>query len=343
MREPVFLGLCGGGVNGIAHLGILMELSEAGYFDDTQAFFVGTSVGALNLLGVALNFTKEDYLAFLKRIDFPRLVYSNGYFDNLNRFFGRFGANSGRYIHQLVNEEIKKKTGLEEASFEDLHRYDPSKHFYVTATNISKRGIITIFSYQHTPKVKVADAIQASTAVPFLYSSVRFKEDEEGALVKHRKGDHHIDGGIVDNFILHFFDSNRYVELDPETADLVRKAGHNPLMVGIYLLDDEEQIAWIKEGKKPPSLRFSNIVHYGKVVSEAICYAQKNELLRNPVDVKRIIFVNTHGNPPFNFTLDQSIKDLVTNSGRKAAKDFLIQKKMALPEEEKPVFLTSRL
>jgi predicted acylesterase/phospholipase RssA len=67
------------------------------------------------------------------------------------------------------------------------------KTLVITGTNITKRKIV-YFNHQSHPNVKIIDAIQASINIPYYFTKYNID------------GDYYIDGGVLDNFPLYYFD-----------------------------------------------------------------------------------------------------------------------------------------
>src|SRR5205085_8832921 len=118
------------------------------------------------------------------------------------------------YLYNYLRELIKEKTGNVNTTFHDLQNIKSKLQFkdlYVFATKLffmngQPEAQIFIFSHEHTPHTRIADALRASAALPLIFSPIRLKETEKGKYVIHPKGHIYVDGGIVEANPIRVFD-----------------------------------------------------------------------------------------------------------------------------------------
>ena len=165
------IALSGGGIKGMAYLGILRYLYIENMIDSIK-YASGSSIGALYCLYIALkipiDFLENEYMNLLEEINnknylcinkssFGKLLESNGFVSV--EFMTRPAK---KYLKQLYGEEditfieLAKKTGV---------------NIYVNATCVNN-GQRAIFSLEHTPNISVIDAIMASMSVPVMFEPV---------------------------------------------------------------------------------------------------------------------------------------------------------------------------
>jgi predicted acylesterase/phospholipase RssA len=96
----------------------------------------------------------------------------------------------------LIKIIVKKKLGNENATFKDLHEKYPKPQLIITGTNLNTVSQ-DIYSYEHTPDMKLWEAIRISTCVPLYFHSF-FKE-----------GNVLVDGGISNNYPINYFKNER--------------------------------------------------------------------------------------------------------------------------------------
>jgi NTE family protein len=188
----------GGGVKGIAYVGAMQVLEEEGILQDIKRVG-GTSAGAINATLFALGFTNIQVRNILKKLDFNNFMDDSwGAVRDTNRLVNRFGWYKGDFFHEWISGHIKKKLGGPYATFEDL-KEDGKPDLYVYGTNLSTR-FGEVFSHEHTPKMRIADAVRISMSIPLFFSAVRNARD-----------DVYVDGGVLNNYPVKLFDREKYI------------------------------------------------------------------------------------------------------------------------------------
>lgn len=304
MPKPVNLVLSGGGVNGIGHVGAVIELMEHGYLDHVEKI-LGASAGAFIGAGLAINLSKQEMMGFLKELNFPAFLHS----PSVSRFFKRYGACSGQVIRGIINKYIKNKTGLENATYADMQALKGKYQFkdlYVTVVNLSKSKVET-FSHETTPHANIADTMYASMAVPLLFEAMLLKKEADGRFVRDKKGDVYLDGATIDTLPLHYFDNT------------------NPNTLGLYLVTPQIYYR-LTQQKELNSTQFTSFFAYAIHLIETIVFGQKHHAIaREGLD--RIVLINDGGNKQYNFYLDEKTKIALFESGRQAALEYIAKDK----------------
>lgn len=155
----VALVLGGGGSKGLAHVGVLKELEQAGIYPD---LIVGCSSGSVigALYADQPNVSRlEELLIGLKRSDFM----------DFSLFASKFGVVKGKLFKGFLEQNIKAK------EFSELHI-----PFIAVATDL-KTGELVEFSGG-----EIISPIMGSSAVPGVFHPVFYK------------GRYLVDGGVVD-------------------------------------------------------------------------------------------------------------------------------------------------
>lgn len=176
-KHTVALALGGGGARGLAHIGVIKVLEEAGIPID---LVVGTSMGALigcmyaqrnSIAGV-----EEDFKAFLNSEDFVKsglgMFKKN---ENPENFFGQI-AHSIRKRVVINLAQTKKGMASEKRIFRVVEilagqgRIEKTKKpFAAVATNL-ENGNIVIFSHG-----SIKHALVASSAIPGYLPPIRYR------------------------------------------------------------------------------------------------------------------------------------------------------------------------
>lgn len=333
MPEITNLILSGGGTNCLSHSGALITLLKQGYLKNLKRVF-GCSGGAFVGLGAALNYTVDDHTRCLEQTDISKFIsLPRNVGGNISLFFKRFGIFSGKYIRELLNEHLKEKIGVDNATFADLYHYSKIE-FYVCAVNQSKKTI-KIFSFQETPHTSVALAVQASMALPLFFEAVGLKEVTPGKFVLDSRGDLFGDGGLLDNFPLQICD------MISKKQDAAYRKAHS---LGLHIVENENQLKWLERNEPPHSRDFSGwlgLGHYLFGLIKTSAYHQKIEAIRLE-DMQRLILINVEDLSPINFSLDQQTKDNLIQAGKTAAERY-IQKQAHDKDEPEISILRAKL
>lgn len=175
--------------------------------------------------------------------------------------------------------------GLKEKGLRDL---------YVYATNLNVYNAQQ-FSYIDTSDTIVAEAVRASTSIPFFFKAWKFSNGipNEGI---------YVDGGVVLNYPLNVFDANTQPD-DPQT-------------LGFYLYDYQNL-------KSPNSLGYDQIVQYCKSLFETLLQAQDIDFDLDPCMQKRTVRIDDFGILATDFAITDKQKNDLYDSGIKYTADFL--------------------
>ncbi len=314
----------GGGVKGIAYTGAMEELDKRGIVHRIKRAG-GTSAGAINAVLFALNYSNQDIKQILSALDFEKFLDDSwGYVKDTARLIESFGWYKGEFFRNWVAELIAQKTGNKEATFRDLNDQKNKKGFrdlYIVGTNLSTR-FSSIFSYEHTPRTSVAEAVRISMSIPLFFSAV-----------KSVRGDIYVDGGVLDNYPVKLFDRKKYIDdadlrknsLIPdyyEKTNLGLKSWGNNLSPYVYnketlgfRLDSKEEINMFRNHSEPVVHTIDNFFDYTWGLIETIMEAQTNQHLHSD-DWQRTIYIDTLGVKTTQFDLDDKTKEALIQSGR---------------------------
>ena len=186
--------LCGGGMNGICNVGVLLELEARGYIPFLKEW-IGISSGALQALIFATGYTLNQGLEILK-MDFQQITepdFAPGWLLNL-------GYDTGNRLLKFLFALLKERGLKELISFQELFQITGlSFRTFATDMNIGK---LVEFSKERTPDYPIAYAARASMSLPYYFQP--FKCPIKGTLFS--------DGGLVTNFPLHYISEEQRAE-----------------------------------------------------------------------------------------------------------------------------------
>lgn len=142
-KRKLGMALSGGGARGIAHIGVLQALREAGIVPEVlSGTSAGSIVGALHAAG----HTPDDMLDFVKDTSIWRIFTVNLPYDGLTKL---------TYLKKRLTECIA------EDSFEALNH-----PLYITVANLNQGTLRTIHSGC------LFDAVVASSSIPLVFKPV---------------------------------------------------------------------------------------------------------------------------------------------------------------------------
>ncbi len=192
----------GGGVRGIAYVGIMRRLQEKGILSDIKNVG-GSSAGSQMAALVALGFTVKEIEEIM--IELPLESFKDdscGCIRDFCRFFNEFGYNKGEFMDNYFEDIIKCKTGIKKATFKNLYERTHI-HLKITGTCLETESL-EIFDHVNTPDMPVSLAIHISSCIPFFFKAVK------------HNGKTYVDGGCLKNFPLDLFvdDEGRTLAFD---------------------------------------------------------------------------------------------------------------------------------
>jgi NTE family protein len=162
MRQQVGLALSGGGARGLAHIGVLTVLEQAGIAVDCLA---GTSMGGFVAAAYAAGLTAGQLKAEALRLSHPR-----NFLPLIDLSLPRRGLLKGARVYEYVARLLGERT------FDDLL-------LPVTLVAVDLNAACEV----HLTQGLVADAVRATIAVPGVFEPV----ERDGQLL--------VDGGLLNN------------------------------------------------------------------------------------------------------------------------------------------------
>jgi predicted acylesterase/phospholipase RssA len=234
--EHWFYGVfAGGGAKGIAYSGALLAMKNK------NCWFIGVagaSAGAITAALVASGLSPEE---IGNATDSALRQVQTGIWAGLHRLektTGYFPSDGLRvWLDDLLGTQVSRKTGTmpgHNVTFRQLHGATGIE-LNVVAADLSLRRQI-IFSHIETPNCVVADAVVASSSIPFAFPSrlLQVREGNNGRIYHHTV----VDGGVWSNFPMFIFEDNAFrkrYHRDPEEVDPGR-------VIGFLLKEEDDQV-----------------------------------------------------------------------------------------------------
>lgn len=316
----------GGGVKGIAYIGAMQVLEAKGILNMIQRVG-GTSAGAINATLFALGFSIAEQRTILKKLDFKKFMDDDiGVIRDTDRLLNKFGWHKGKFFHKWISQHIKKKLGNPNATFEHLKAAN-KPDLYVYGTNLSTR-FGEVFSVEHTPKTRIADAVRISMSIPLFFAAVR-----------NAREDVYVDGGMLNNYPVKLFDRKKYIapanapkmakETDyykKENKRFLKKSPssspyvYNKETLG-FRLDSKQEIGVFRYGAEPVHHEVEDFMDYIKALVATMMENQANLHIHSD-DWHRTVYIDTIGVKTTDFKLSDAKKQKLEESGKKGTTEY---------------------
>lgn len=296
----------GAGIRGIAYCGALMEMDKTGDLQGIKRV-AGTSSGAITAGLISVGYSPQEIYEIIGGTNFAKFNDGGGIFiGGFSRLKNRFGYYKGNVFLHWMEELIEKKTGNADITFEQLYalaqqdsRY---KELVVTAMCLNKQEPFYFSSYTY-PKMRIADAIRASMAIPYYFEPVIIDKEGKTYKKKEMKPDYDVcvDGGFVSNFPIYVFDKAPF---------------SNDRTVG-FRIDEDKQIANDLSTRELVDIPIEDIGDF----SIAFYYVIKetmNRYMLTEKDWERTISISDCSIGPKVKKLSQEEKDRLIGAGGKA-------------------------
>ncbi len=311
----------GGGVLGIAYLGLLDSLYQRNLITNISSV-AGTSAGAITACLTSFNLPFPELKAMVNSLDYtnipakdasalPRFLSPSSkaefdrLFDNFDcvyRLIKQFGWYSSNYFYNWIKSQIAtqfdatlKAPPYTFADFKDfeLHKEKrPFKDLYMVGTDVTN-GTSSVFSYDSTPYMEVAEAVRISMSIPLFFEAVKTNSEAASPKTSPRI---YSDGGLLYTYPINLFDED---DLPYHT------------------------LGSLIQSERPPS-PINNIVDFIASIISCTTSIQYNIYKSNPVDLARTIEINTGtvSTMDFNIKTEDSTYTYLYNQGYTAAETF---------------------
>lgn len=336
---PYRITFCGGGARIPAHIGAFEELTKRGL---KFKAFSGSSAGALIATLAYLGYNCAEINEIISWFDEDKLLDApiNLSLNTLQSLIQKGGVSSAKSLHQAANYVILNKVMDFISNEKYKHRFAGYQQFlnenifdcpgcitfetlvtlkkicpecelgdqlYITGTDLSSKQS-EIFTQDTTPGMGVADAIIISANLPLAFERI------------HYNGKKYSDGGITNNFPV-----DSFLDKSESSVFLSHKCGVDYTVIGLQFDNGHENEALYSQ-KPVHTWSWLSTQFYGYVTGhyDATDNWRKDlEALRR--HAHQSILIKT---PDLSFgklTLSEELHEMVVESGRKAARDYLDQ------------------
>ena len=179
----------GAEIRGISYIGIIKAIEDLGISEDIKNI-LGVSSGAVFALTLVLGLTSFQLEKIIMALSIDQLF--NFSTDNMLNIEDRYGIDDGEKLQRIFKILFKKILNNENATFRDLHIYNPDKNLIIVGTNLHKKSC-EYFSYDTTPDMPLHIAIRISYSIPLCFKTINYNNVT------------YIDGAFSNNFPINYF------------------------------------------------------------------------------------------------------------------------------------------
>ena len=151
------------------YMGVLSKLKHEGHLDALESLSGASAGGLLGFLFLATKGDLSKVLDFTLEVPVKQIMKIN-----IKNFLKDHGLVSTNKIRRVLSNACTKFMGCEDVTFEELYEWWPIK-FHVSAYCVDLMKTV-YFSVDSHPKLSVLDAVSASIAIPFLFTSLKMND-----------------------------------------------------------------------------------------------------------------------------------------------------------------------
>jgi predicted acylesterase/phospholipase RssA len=148
------------------YLGVLSKLKQMGRLDALEEISGASAGGLLGFLFLATKGDLSKVLDFSLNVPVKQIMKPN-----IRNFLKEYGLVPPKKIRKVLAEACVKFMDRTDITFEELYEFNPIK-FHVPAYCVDLMQTV-YFSVDSHPKMSVLDAVSATIAIPFLFSTVK--------------------------------------------------------------------------------------------------------------------------------------------------------------------------
>ncbi|SHJ59542.1 patatin-like phospholipase family protein [Paramaledivibacter caminithermalis] len=319
----------GGGVLGIAYLGVLNYLYNNGILQRMKRVG-GTSAGAITACLASFSLPFDEMKKIADTLDYKKITQRGESSDfekipavvrkEIARIFGdinciyrlitNYGWYSSEYFYEWIKEQIASQFNsskkLPPYTFKDfknsyIHKKQrPFLDLYVMGTDISTNSS-KVFCFETTPDMEVATAIRISMSIPLFFESIKFDKN-----ITPKKSVPYVfsDGGIMRNYPINLFDSHYFMD---------------KIVNGVNI-----QTLGVRFKSKTKYTEINSFIDYIENLIKSFMKIQQDMYNNNPEDKLRSIEIDTKDISfiDFNISPNDEKYNFLYQQGYRATKDY---------------------
>ena len=297
----------------IAVVGVLQELQP--YLHKINRL-LGVSSGSIIATLIAIGCTPEEIRDYFDSVDLSK--FKINYYDPTIYYslIMKRGIHDSNKFRKLIEKILLDKTGIKDITFKQIYEIY-GKTLVIPVTCVNKRQQ---FFYNHVsnPEMVVSHVIQMSCCLPIIFTPVVFKSDV------------FLDGGLVDNFPLYYFNEDI---LPNSKIDVVKPPGviPNKKTLGILVIDpytskDPDVDPYLGDDKD----KISTFFGYMLGILNTLLTTNSN-IRMGPGHWDSVISVTLNSVNMTNMTISDETKEDLILKGQLSATEFLkLRKKVEI-------------
>jgi len=287
----------GGGVLGIAYLGALKELFADGSIDAFDCF-AGSSAGSLIAILLACGADYDFMYNTIWDFDISKLKDRTWFGEDIIRFVSKFGFYKGDRLMQFIEDTLFRLIGIRNPTFSQIMSLTGNK-LVITGANVS-RNTVEYFTPGTHPDMSAALAVRISCSIPYFFKPVKLE------------GDYYVDGGVLDNYPIHFFDRNECFA--------------NTRTLGLKLISNEDLKA--ESGLIDPIRNIKDFT--ASLINCMHNQAQKVHVKKGDWD--RTVCIHTGDLSYIDFDITMDEKRTLMEAGKRAIYQYIVRRNSVKPD-----------
>ena len=314
----------GGATLGVAYVGAMEELEKHQILGQIKRAG-GASAGAINAMLFCLGYSSIEVWNEMAELDFNQFLDTSFplKLDMIFRLFSGYGFYRGEFFKNWIRKLIARKTGNADITFGELKARN-FRDLYLVGTNLNT-SYYDIYSYQHSPDIRVADAVRISMSIPIMFAAVH-----------DARGDVNVDGGVLNNYPVRLFDQDQYINLrsNPDHGmplDFYNKINqtlaptapqyvYNRETLG-FRLSSPQNLPVGLDVTQMTQTQIRSLFQYLSRLVAAFLNVQNNSHLETE-DWHRTIYIDTQHINGYNFNMDLPTKERLVEAGRVGVESY---------------------
>lgn len=290
----------GGGVKGVAYIGVIKHLDELGILKNIKAF-AGSSAGAITASLLAIGCDYNDIVDNLYDINFKNFLDNDkNLFLDAVHLIKDYGACSGEYFINWLGNIIYKKTNNKDYTLGDLWN-DKKINLVITTTELNSMDPIYL-SYKTHPDLSIRYAVRLSMSIPYIFEAVRYNDNI------------YVDGGLMDNYPLHVFDG----EYPGDPYAISDDIEPNIQTLGVRMIGNNDDV----QGKSSKTnIDINNLKSFTMTIFNSMMKSASRQYSSKRY-WERSIVINTGDISGIDFSLSDNEKRILQNNGYLSCKEF---------------------
>lgn len=338
-RKIKYIALEGGGLKGIAHLGVFQCLMEIGLWEEVDTLS-GSSAGALAALVGATGWNFETMYKRFRELDLEKMITTDSAWANVpllgsvieatsepyhfaHNMHTHLGMHRAKAIEQWIESVVHEVSGIKHCTFKQWHnlRHDAliSQRYLIENSqerkNYSDADLTRIDAHSRLKDI----AVEAGNTTTRFNETFSWKTEHCDVPIAQAirasmafpiylapvliKGNYYIDGGALRNCPGEMFEK--------------QKGRPHPKLVCV-MLEDREMIEFLLQGKAPVSTPVRHFPQFLSRVLSMLLGVQTNDLRDSPY-LDYTVFCDTKSLSTFDFDAIAGHEDELIESGRLGA------------------------